>query len=605
MRLPAEHVGNENRLGRRIALIVVGTTAAVLSMLAPDLQWFLPDVIRRRRVEMALAGLAALDALARFAVKRKGSERPTSGPLPRALHVVDLMAVKALSGGLTVVVAAVGLAYLATWLPHYLLWPWARDADTFATLARSWDAGIRPYRDIRGYNFPGAIYLFWLLGKAFGWGRTWALYAFDAASLIALGAILATWSRRCLGRMLPGLAAYLLFLTFYLNRDFETVAQRDEHASLAMVLGLLILEGWPGRTSRIVSAALAAAALTTRPHAVLFLPAMASAVLETDVPRNGWRTVSECLLGFVAFTAIAFSPLMFAGIADDLARGLRVAAYGGPYSQATLATVVEVLAAQLAKPGTWIAIGGLTLVLAVSRDRTRQRAVTWTLALGAALAYRLFHPVQHAYLALPLELVSAVVLAIPIGWLVEQSVVPRVLRVIGVVMLMLEVSAGPPRFCNGSATVEAMQSIARGEALPIHAPPGSRAWFDPASGRWYDWEDFRNTLIYLRSTTTSTTLVANVLEDPPYPAINGPTGRLSPFLAESGICWMLLVAVDLEPEFASALGRETDCVVVWSPEEYRMPSRLRLHRLAAVIRAQYRAEARFGHIEVWRRASGH
>ena len=48
-------------------------------------------------------------------------------------------------------------------------------------------------------------------------------------------------------------------------------------------------------------------------------------------------------------------------------------------------------------------------------------------------------------------------------------------------------------------------------------------------------------------------MVANVLEQPPYPAINGPAGRLSPFQAESGICWMLLVNIDLEPEFAESL----------------------------------------------------
>ncbi len=94
---------------------------------------------------------------------------------------MDAFSDAALSGGLTIVAAGVCLAFLSTWLPHYLLWPWARDPDTFATLAQSWDAGIRPYRDIRGYNFPGAIYLFWVLGKLFGWGRTWTFYAFDAA----------------------------------------------------------------------------------------------------------------------------------------------------------------------------------------------------------------------------------------------------------------------------------------------------------------------------------------------------------------------------------------------------------------------------------------
>ncbi len=284
-------------------------------------------------------------------------------------------------------------------------------------------------------------------------------------------------------------------------------------------------------------------------------------------------------------------------------RGLRIAAYGGPYSQATAATALEALKDQLVQPASWVAIGGLGVVLAATGEVSRRRAVTWSLALGAALAYRMFHPVQHAYLAHPLALVGSVALALSIARLIECRRVPAPLRVIGVLMLVVEMSAGVPRFCNPAAAGEALASIANGRPLPIHSPPGSRAWFDPASGRWYAWEDYRDTLNYLRATTGPGTQVANVLQEPPYPAINGPAGRLSPFRAESGICWMLLVAVDLEPEFAAGLARATDCVVVWSPEEYRRPSRLRLRRLAEVIRAHYRPEARFGHIEVWRRAN--
>jgi hypothetical protein len=604
MRLIAIGVGNKKRLPGLIVLIILGTIVAILMLLAPDLQWFLPDVIRRRPVTMALAGLAAVYTLGRLAVERSRSERATSDPLHRRLDGSDFISAKLMSGGVTIVIAAVCLAFLAAWLPHYVLWPWARDADTFATLAQSWDAGIRPYRDIRGYNFPGAIYLFWVLGKACGWGRTWALYAFDATSLILLGVILAAWSRRCLGRMLPGSAGFLVFLTFYLNRDFETVAQRDGHASLCIVLGLLILEAWPGRMSRILSALLAAAALATRPHAVLFVPAMAAAVLEgADAPGLRPRRVAEWLVLFGVFTALAFSPLVLGGIADDLIRGLRFAAYGGPYSTVTPATVVDALAVQLAQPRTWIAIGGLGVVLAATRETSRRRALTWTLALGAALAYRLLHPVQHAYLAHPLALVSSVALAVPMGWLIETAGVPAFLRLAGVLVLVAEMNFGAPRFANPSAAVEAIRSIARGETLPVLSPPGSRAWFDPSSARWYAWEDYRKALSYLRESTSPATLVANVLQEPPYPAINGPAGRLSPFRAESGICWMLLVAFDLEPEFAAALERATDCVVVWSPEEFKWPSRLRLDRLAAAIRAHYEPEVRFGHIELWRRSA--
>src|SRR5262249_42484811 len=154
-----------------------------------------------------------------------------------------------------------------------------------ATMAQSWDAGIVPYRDIRAYNFPGPIYLCWVLGKLAGFGRTWTYYAVDAAALVLLGLGLAAWSRRCLGRVLPGVSAYLVFLTFYLSRDSFTVAQRDWHASLCVVLGLLVLETWPGRASRIVSALLAAAALATRPHVVVFLPALTAAVAE-GVPTD-------------------------------------------------------------------------------------------------------------------------------------------------------------------------------------------------------------------------------------------------------------------------------------------------------------------------------
>src|SRR5262249_43320856 len=249
-----------------------------------------------------------------------------------------------------------------------------------------------PYRDIRGYNFPGAIYLFWLLGKTFGWGRTWPLYAVDAAGLILLGAILVAWSRRCLGRMLPGLVSDLIFLTFYLNLGFRMVAQRDWHASLCIVLGLLALQAWPGRSARIVSALLGATALTIRPHAVLFLPALAAAVLEGTDPIDDrsttgrgqqWRRLAGWFFMLGGFTALAVSPLVIAGIAGDLLRGLRTAAYGGPYSRADFATAGRVLVAQLRQSETSTAIALLVLWLVTTRGTARRRAVTWSLALGA------------------------------------------------------------------------------------------------------------------------------------------------------------------------------------------------------------------------------
>jgi hypothetical protein len=573
-------------------LVLAVTAAAFLLYVLPEVFWSLPAPLRSRRTELVLACLAGAYGLSLLSKRRRR---------------IDAVADRGLAGGLAVLLALLALAMLAAWVPHYLLWPWARDADTFATLALSWDRGIRPYRDIHGYNFPGAIYLSWLLGKTFGWGRTWPLYAVDAAMIGALGLVLTAWSRRCLGGRFPGLAAYVVWLTYYLNRDFETVAQRDWHASLGMVLGILALQAWPGRASVVVSAALASAALAIRPHALVFLPATALAVLEvvgeSSMGRSPrWRRLPVWLGLLLLFTLLFLAPLVVAGIADDLVRGLRMAAYGGPYNRAGPATMVRTFVEQLVQPAAAIAIGLLGVMIATTGSSSRRRAVTWLMAVAGALLYRLPHPVQHAYLAHPLALTGAVALAPAIAWIVERARVPSPLRAIAVLMLVVEASVGVPAFCDMGASVDAIRSLARGETLPVWSPPGSRAWFDPRRARWYSWEDYRETLLYLRRTTGPSTSVANVLEEPPFPAINGPAGRISPFRAESGICWMWLVDLDLEPEFAAALGRESDCVVVWSPGEFAMPSQLRLDRLADVIRRDFRPEARFGRIEVWRRA---
>lgn len=65
------------------------------------------------------------------------------------------------------------------------------------------------------------------------------------------------------------------------------------------------------------------------------------------------------------------------------------------------------------------------------------------MALAAALAYRLVHPVQHAYLAHPLALVSSVAMALPIAWLIERAGVPPFLRVIAILVLIVEMSGNP------------------------------------------------------------------------------------------------------------------------------------------------------------------
>src|SRR5262249_59599977 len=86
-----------------------------------------------------------------------------------------------------VIVGLIVAALLLSWGPAYLTWPLWVDHDVCAGLAKSWDEGIRPWRDRMTNQFPGEIYLFWGLGHLFGWGRPVTLYAADLALLLTLG----------------------------------------------------------------------------------------------------------------------------------------------------------------------------------------------------------------------------------------------------------------------------------------------------------------------------------------------------------------------------------------------------------------------------------
>ncbi len=209
-------------------------------------------------------------------------------------------------GPLTYLVAALAVMLLASWVPHYLTWPWWPDLDAYATIAQGWDAGIAPYHDVVIFNFPGQIYLFWLLGKTLGWGGTTAIYAVDAGLLVGFGAAVVAWSRRRLGRTLPGWIGFVAFLAYYLNLDYSGVAQRDWQGPLFVVLGLMAIQALPGRRGRVLSALGFALGATFRPHVVLFLPALALAIeTETRAPGESWRSTLRAWL-FWSLTCAGF-----------------------------------------------------------------------------------------------------------------------------------------------------------------------------------------------------------------------------------------------------------------------------------------------------------
>jgi hypothetical protein len=501
---------------------------------------------------------------------------------------------------LSLVLGLVCLVLLTLWIPHYLTWPYWADHDVFANVARAWDRGVLPYRDVRLNNFPGTVYLFYVLGKLGGWGRPWAFYACDAALVVSLTILLPIWSRRTLGWFLPGLVGSLSFLRSYLSLDYCMTAQRDWQGPVCSVLGLLIVQAWPGRTGRIVSAFLAACAFSIRPQTVLLWPALVLAVMASGEPvdlRSRLRRGLAWLAFLVVFSAVVFLPLMVNGIFGEFLRSLRLVAYGSKYNQVGWESVGLLWLFQ-PRLSQWllfaIAIGWL---IRSSDSPHRSLAMSWLLAMAGVSLYKPLSPIPHPYLGIPLVLVGSVVLALLAGLIVlSREISPR-LRALGVAgLLVLGSSSTLPDRCQVWPSLRAF-SVLRSGVEPEVAPPGYRAG-TVRSAAFYPWSDYRATLLYLRNRTRPTTRVANVLKG--VPAIASEIDRPSAFPAES-ITWLLMVNRDDEASFVESLEKSPDSVVVWAPGEVGPVPGFRVDRLEATIRRLYEFETRFGVIEVWRR----
>jgi hypothetical protein len=287
----------------RLGLACVGV--GIFLFLLPDLIWAIPIELQRTARHplfwLVLAIPPACLGIERFAglvlprcaawaaraCTRLGSSAVATvvgswaGRIANVDRRTDPAATRLLGTPLTAALGLACAAFLLTWAPHYLTWPLWADTEQFAISAQSWDTGIRPYRDLADFDFPGPIYLLYLLGKLFGWGRTMPFYAADLALLALLAGVLLAWSRHLFDTWIPGLIGVLAWLAYYLGQDYTHVAQRDWQATALTVLGLLALETFPGQWARPVSAMALAAALAYRPQPVLFAPAFLSAVEES------------------------------------------------------------------------------------------------------------------------------------------------------------------------------------------------------------------------------------------------------------------------------------------------------------------------------------
>ncbi|WP_145274867.1 hypothetical protein [Tautonia plasticadhaerens] len=494
---------------------------------------------------------------------------------------------------------------LATWVPHYLGWPWWPDLDTFAASAICWEGGLSPYRDLAGYSFPGPIYLFYGIHAAVGAGTTWAIYAVDAAMVVGLVLMLSAWSRRRFDRWWPGLVGGAAVLAIYTDLNFSLVAQRDWQATCLVVLALLGPTTWPGRPGRVFSALAIAGALTFRPHVVLFGPALLIAVVEGERSRGadarpGAGAIEWGILT-ILLSILSFAPLILHEILDDLVRNLKLATYGSHYSRATPEGMIAEVVRQFVQPGWLVVPLSVALLAGTTRVAIRREAIIWLTTAACVLLYKPLHPRAHDYLDLPRWIVWSVLLALlaaileSIPWRSPRH------RLVASIAVLATAVPSKPDFCNPRAAFTAIASAWGSESGGgIDRVPPGYVHHDPHyEVARYPWADYRRALEHLRDEVGPSTSVANLLG---YQlAAAGATGHRPVFRNESGLLWKSQVGWE-DGAFVEMLEAEANSVVIWAPGREGPEPGLISPVLVDCVRRLYEPDRRFGVIEVWRRA---
>jgi hypothetical protein len=337
----------------------------------------------------------------------------------------------------------------------------------------------------------------------------------------------------------------------------------------------------------------------------VFVPALAAAVDEGARPagepwRKAIRPLGEWLLLLSAAVVLAFAPLIAAGTLDDLWRALTTAR-AGPYNVNTWFWFTQRLLLYFHEPGTIGVLGAVVLLSVAGPAALRGPARTWAFALLGAFFYKPMSLWPHQYLDQPIALVWAINLAVLVAWLMTTPRLAASARLAALGVMIAYCVPAVPRFCEPARSIQALGPLLRDED-PVAEPPGCVKQF--ASRQWpsdrYRWEDYRAVLAYIRESTPPETRLANLLWYVPYPALNGPGGRLTPFPAAGGYIHLWMVDPSLIDEYVAILKQNQDLLVVWSPGK---PNRF-FPQLDRAVRASYCPVARFGAIEVWRHKAG-
>jgi len=503
---------------------------------------------------------------------------------------------------LTPMVALWCVFLVLTWLPSYLTWPWQNDSEHFAMLAQLWDSGKLPYRDMFSTQFPGEIYIHYLLGKAFGWGNTAAYYAFDAALVIAFGFLLIAWGRRQIGSLLPGLIGFSTFLLFYVSQNTMVAGEREWHAAFLAMCSLLLLGLGSGQTLRTLSAVAFGLALVVRPQVFLFLPAL---LLALDGSARGvgepWRRTLVAFLGWGAVagvvTAVGFLPVVWAGVLGDFLSCVKELVQP-PYNSTSPGQVVIRMLPQK-HPIVLLAATAL-IVLLWDRTGGEPRRKAWVVfaALVGVSFYAAISPTRVVYYAIPQVAAASLGVTYLVTQVLRYGGRPTRLTVAAIALsfLFFGASTKPLSFKAlrpGTETYGLMTAVHVLRAGDL-APSTPLGYFSP-----YPWTDHRALMEYLQGHTTPQTLVANLLVEHTS-AVTSEIPRLTALPVDSNCLGMYRIPSLVARDTAALETTTGECVVLWDPT-CLLGRSTEFSRLFETVRRLFQFETRFGSLEVWRR----
>ena len=336
-------------------------------------------------------------------------------------------------------------------------------------------------------------------------------------------------------------------------------------------------------------------ALCIRPHAALFLPAVAIQLVDEFRASGNARRPAVWLLSFVLTTFIWILPLAMSGVLLDF---LAAVGHNNTPSDGRGLRAAALLVNVLKQFDTFGFIAVSIAVCMIPKPDRRLASVAavwlggWSSHCSTNRSARGITPT----LRIPFHLILAVNVAVLSDLLLNTRRIPASFKLIAFLLVLGVSCRSRPDFCTLRPSLKATLAGVRGERSD-GPPPGYRRGPVNVAG-YYQWADYFATADYLQPVASRKTRIANALKGDP--AIVGLLGGFSAFPAES-ISWLRMVKRTtrrgLRRPWRTSLTRSSSGLRT-RPGPTRRSSSTCSNRRS---RRLYEPEARFGVIEVWRR----